>query len=154
MDVDEPTEETAETAMDLDTVESDLIDSVNTDSQISQIHNHNIQDKRVRQLVMKRLLQLFKLFESSAFKRLKPFHADLFDKILNPRINQLATHFTNSNSSSALLEIFLVCAAANLPEEDLIEILLNKSPQLWSKSVEAALESTKPLIVKPAAQFL
>ena len=111
------------------------------------------QDRRVRQLVMKRLLQLFKLFESSALKRLSPFLPDLFDRILNPRISQLSTHFTNSTSSSALLEI-LVCAAVNLPEEDLMEMLSKLSPELWSRTVEAfSLDSTKPLIISQLLGF-
>ena len=103
--------------------------------------------KRIRQLVMKRFLQLFKIYESNVIKRLLPFVPTLFDKILNPRIAQLSSHFTQSSSSSALMEI-LICIAQNLNEEDLRRVLLELSPQIWGKTIEAfANELTKPLIV-------
>ena len=96
---------------------------------------------------MKRFLQLFKIYESNVIKRLSPFLPDLFDKILNPRILKLSSHFTQSANSSALLEI-LVCISQNLCEEDLLKVLKEFSPEIWNKTVEAfSNELTKPLIV-------
>ena len=113
----------------------------------------HLQDRRIRQLAMKRLLQLFKIFESSSMARLQNFLPSLFEKVLNPRIQQLPTHFTQSTTSSALLDI-LVCMATWLNETDLLEILLNWSPELWKNSVEAfANESTKPLIISQLLTF-
>jgi U3 small nucleolar RNA-associated protein 20 len=127
---------------DLDDDEQELVDN-----QESKGHNYSGDLKRIRQLVMKRFLQLFKIYESKVIKRLSPFLPDLFDNILNPRIVQLSSHFTQSSNSSALLEI-LVCISQNLSEEDLIKVLIELSPQIWSKAVEAfANELTKPLVV-------
>lgn len=135
-------------SIDDDTVDNeDTEDKEDTEDNSENNAVDNSTDRRVRQLVMKRFLQLFKIYESNVLNRLAPFLPDLFTKILNPRINQLATHFTQSNTSSALLEI-LVCFTQNLSEEDLIKVLTEWAPELWKKSVEAfAVESTKPLIV-------
>lgn len=126
--------------------DADIVDNEET-ALISHSNSNVPVDRRIRQLVMKRFLQLFKIYESNLLNRLAPFLPDLFNKILNPRISQLATHFTQSSTSSALLEI-LVCFTQNLSEEDLRTVLMEWAPEMWTRTVEAfSVSSTKPMIV-------
>lgn len=107
----------------------------------------------MKQLIMKRLVQLFKLFEFSAMKNFRPFLNDMFNSILNPRIDQLSTHFTNSITSSSLIEI-LVCISSNCSDVEIKEILTVWSPKLWENAVEAfGNQSAKPLVVSQLLSF-
>lgn len=160
---------------DADLMQDETLESENSDQQIDSIQNVKNENfkgtfkfsfnfllsfivspddrRRIRQLAMKRFLQLFKLFDTFIMKRFAPFLPELFNSVLNPRINQLSLHFTNSNTSSALLEI-LVCIASNCSGEELFDIFTLWSPSLWEKEVEALRNPfAKPLVVSQLLSF-
>ncbi len=109
------------------------------------------ESKRVKQVGMKRVAQLFKLFEGEAFDRFEGFLERLFDGLLNPRIQQLASHFTNA-TSSALVDI-IVCLG-QLSSGALLLTLVKYSPALWCAAIEAfGKESTKIPVVAQLTGF-
>lgn len=108
--------------------------------------------KRIKQLGMKRIAQLFKLYEEEVFIRFNGQLTRLFDGLLNPRIVHLATQYTNSGTSF-LMDI-IVCLG-QLPSADLLRTLIQLSPALWTNVIEAfAKESTKVTVLAHLTSFI
>lgn len=104
-------------------------------------------ERRIRQLAMARLVDLFALLGAECLTRLRHLLTPVFTQVLNPRIAHLATQFTHS-ASSALLD--LIVGWAQLPGESLCDVLLELSPSLWT-SVLAALATPSaktPVVAK------